>query len=245
VKSDGQPTYRPGPRVPPGQVRPGQLAPHRLWGADTTVCHPLKAGMQASATAEELEIILGQLVSLVRGGERCRLSKRAGEIVLLQDSSTSVGRTWPAHVPPPVARHPPDHRPRLITAQSNETPSSTCSTRTRGSTRSAGRRPRQAWSARRSGRRPVACSSTDRESTCSQCCPSPRGGGLACQDRRRTGDHVGPRLADRFTAFYHDCYVIGDVPANSPRPAFWLVEAARIGLSIGLSTLGVSAPEAM
>jgi arginyl-tRNA synthetase len=52
-------------------------------------------------------------------------------------------------------------------------------------------------------------------------------------------------LADRFHGFYHDCYVIGDVPADLTQARLWLVEAARIGLSVGLDLLGVSAPEAM
>ena len=52
-------------------------------------------------------------------------------------------------------------------------------------------------------------------------------------------------LADRFHGFYHDCYVIGDVPPELTQARLWLVEAARIGLAIGLDLLGVSAPEAM
>ena len=52
-------------------------------------------------------------------------------------------------------------------------------------------------------------------------------------------------LADRFHGFYHDCYVIGDVPAELTQARLWLVESARIGLSIGLDLLGVSAPEQM
>ena len=52
-------------------------------------------------------------------------------------------------------------------------------------------------------------------------------------------------LADRFHSFYHDCYVIGDVPPELTQARLWLVEAARIGLAIGLDLLGVSAPEAM
>ena len=50
-------------------------------------------------------------------------------------------------------------------------------------------------------------------------------------------------LADRFHGFYHDCYVIGDVPPEQAR--LWLVEAARTGFAIGLDLLGVSAPERM
>jgi arginyl-tRNA synthetase len=53
-------------------------------------------------------------------------------------------------------------------------------------------------------------------------------------------------LADRFHGFYHDCYVMGeDVPAELTQARLWLVEAARVGLAIGLGLLGVSAPESM
>ena len=52
-------------------------------------------------------------------------------------------------------------------------------------------------------------------------------------------------LADRFHGFYHDCYVIGDVPADLTQARLWLVDAARVGFAIGLDLLGVSAPESM
>ena len=51
--------------------------------------------------------------------------------------------------------------------------------------------------------------------------------------------------ANRFHGFYHDCYVIGDVPPPLTQARLWLVEATRIGLAIGLDLLGVSAPESM
>lgn len=53
-------------------------------------------------------------------------------------------------------------------------------------------------------------------------------------------------LADRFHGFYHDCYVIHpEVPAELTQARLWLVEAARVGLAVGLDLLGVSAPESM
>ena len=54
-----------------------------IWGADHHgYMARLKVGVQALGHApEDLEIILGQLVTLLRGGEQVRLSKRAGEIV--------------------------------------------------------------------------------------------------------------------------------------------------------------------
>jgi arginyl-tRNA synthetase len=53
-------------------------------------------------------------------------------------------------------------------------------------------------------------------------------------------------LAGRFHGFYHDCYVIGEgVSPELTKARLWLVEAARIGLVVGLGLLGVDAPERM
>ncbi len=69
---------------------------------------------------------------------------------------------------------------------------------------------------------------------------------IACVDRAPHKVTTWVReLADRFHGFYHDCYVIGDVPPDVTQARLWLVESARIGLSIGLDLLGVSAPESM
>ncbi|MGH9084437.1 MAG: DALR anticodon-binding domain-containing protein, partial [Acidimicrobiales bacterium] len=69
---------------------------------------------------------------------------------------------------------------------------------------------------------------------------------LACADRAPHKVTTWVReLADRFHGFYHDCYVIGDVPPELTQARLWLVEAARTGLAIGLDLLGVSAPESM
>jgi len=69
---------------------------------------------------------------------------------------------------------------------------------------------------------------------------------LACVDRAPHKVTAWVReLADRFHGFYHDCYVLGDVPPELTQARLWLVEGARTGLAIGLDLLGVSAPEAM
>jgi arginyl-tRNA synthetase len=54
------------------------------------------------------------------------------------------------------------------------------------------------------------------------------------------------RLAADFHGFYHDCYVMGEgVPPELTQARLWLVEAARVGLAIGLDVLGVGAPDEM
>jgi arginyl-tRNA synthetase len=53
-------------------------------------------------------------------------------------------------------------------------------------------------------------------------------------------------LAGRFHGFYHDCYVMGEgVSHELTQARLWLVEAARVGLAVGLDLLGVSAPDSM
>ncbi|MGC8463680.1 MAG: arginine--tRNA ligase [Acidimicrobiales bacterium] len=54
------------------------------------------------------------------------------------------------------------------------------------------------------------------------------------------------RLAGCFHGFYHDCPVLADdVDPGLAQARLWLVEGTRIGLAIGLSLLGISAPESM
>jgi arginyl-tRNA synthetase len=54
------------------------------------------------------------------------------------------------------------------------------------------------------------------------------------------------RLAGNFHGFYHDCPILADDVGDAIRQArLWLVEATRVGLSVGLGVLGVSAPESM
>ena len=88
VKSDGSTTYL-----------ANDVAYHRdkfargwehlidIWGADHHgQVKSLQAGMEAlGLPAGEPEILLGQLVNLVRGGEVVRLSRRAGNVITLAD----------------------------------------------------------------------------------------------------------------------------------------------------------------
>src|SRR5690606_18754275 len=94
VKSDGEPTYLlPDIAYHRNKFARGHDLLIDIWGADHHgYVARLKAGIQALGhEADELELILGQLVNLVRGGEEVRLSKRAGTMVLLDDLVASVG----------------------------------------------------------------------------------------------------------------------------------------------------------
>ncbi|MGH9213216.1 MAG: arginine--tRNA ligase [Acidimicrobiales bacterium] len=70
---------------------------------------------------------------------------------------------------------------------------------------------------------------------------------LACAERAPHKVTAWVReLADRFHGFYHDCRVFGDgVPPEVTQARWWLVESVRVGLTIGLDLLGVTAPERM
>ena len=64
-----------------------------IWGADHQghVSRVKTAVTALGVATERLEIMIGQLVSLKRGGETVRLSKRAGEIITLRDVVDEVG----------------------------------------------------------------------------------------------------------------------------------------------------------
>ncbi|HEV8299299.1 MAG TPA: arginine--tRNA ligase, partial [Acidimicrobiales bacterium] len=70
---------------------------------------------------------------------------------------------------------------------------------------------------------------------------------VACLDRAPHKVTAWLReLAASVHGFYHDCYVMGDgVAPELTQARLWLVEAARVGLAIGLDLAGVSAPESM
>ena len=71
-------------------------------------------------------------------------------------------------------------------------------------------------------------------------------GGLGRGQPATTSPEARRELAARFHGFYHDCRILGDdVPAATTQARLWLVEAARIGLAVGLDLLGVAAPESM
>jgi arginyl-tRNA synthetase len=65
-----------------------------IWGADHHgYIARMKAAVQALGYPEDsLEIIIGQLVNLLRGGEPVRMSKRTGEMVTLDELLQEVGK---------------------------------------------------------------------------------------------------------------------------------------------------------
>jgi arginyl-tRNA synthetase len=252
VKSDGEPTY----------VLP-DIAYHRdkfargfdllidVWGADHHgYVKRLKAGAQALGhDPGELEIVIGQMVKLVRDGAAVRLSRRAGDIVALSDLLDAVG--------PDVARLTfllssiETHQTvdlGLITSQSMENPVyyvQMAHARIAGIARVAAERA--------VARVPIAEADLsllvhERElDVLRSLSELPDVVLVACNERAPHKVTTWVRdLAGRFHGFYHDCYVMGEgVSTELTQARLWLVEAARVGLAIGLQILGARAPESM
>ncbi len=64
-----------------------------IWGADHHgYVRRMQAAMEARGYPDRLEVILGQLVNLKRGGEPVRMSKRTGEMVTFDELLEEVGR---------------------------------------------------------------------------------------------------------------------------------------------------------
>jgi arginyl-tRNA synthetase len=64
-----------------------------IWGADHHgYVRRMQAAMEARGYPDTLEVILGQLVNLKRGGEPVRMSKRTGEMVTFDELLEEVGR---------------------------------------------------------------------------------------------------------------------------------------------------------
>ncbi|MCO8127679.1 arginine--tRNA ligase [Acidimicrobiia bacterium EGI L10123] len=251
LKSDGDPTY----------LLP-DIAYHRdkfargfdllidVWGADHHGYVPrMRAGIEALGhDPDEFEVPIVQIVRLEREGKEVRLSKRAGDIIELRDLIDEVGAD--------VARltyllQSVDSQQAidldLVTSRSNDNPvfyvqyAHARIHSIMGKAAAAG-----------IVRAPLADADLsvlthEREiellRTLSEL---PEVLTRAARERApHTVTNWVRELADRFHGFYHDCYVIGDVPADLTQARLWLVDAARVGFAIGLDLLGVSAPESM
>jgi arginyl-tRNA synthetase len=252
VRSNGEPSYLlPDLAYHRDKANRGWQLLIDVWGADHHGYVPsLKGGWQCLGhQPDELELILGQLVTLMRDGRPVRLSKRAGELVLLSDLLDAVGSD--------VARltfllQSLDTRQTIdlgvITAQSMENPVFYVQMA----------HARIAGIARRADevgidRSPItdvdlSLLTHERElDVLRSLSELPETVMVAVRERAPHKVTTWVReLANAFHGFYHDCYVIGEgVSDELTQARLWLVEASRIGLGIGLDLLGVSAPESM
>ncbi|HRW38764.1 MAG TPA: arginine--tRNA ligase [Aquihabitans sp.] len=249
VKSDGEYTY----------LLP-DIAYHRdkftradrlinVWGADHHgYIVRIKAAMASlGLDPERLEIEITQLVDLLKDGEPVRLSKRAGNVVELRDVIDEVGVD--------AARltyllQSVDSRQTVdlaeVASQGMDNPVfyvQMAHARIHG----IARRAQEAGLERG----PLASAPLDvlvheRElDVLRSLSELPEVVAVAARDRAPHRITTWVReLAGAFHGFYHDCYVVGEgIGAELADARLQLVEATRIGLTIGLDLLGVSAPE--
>ncbi len=222
-----------------------------VWGADH---HGYVSRMKAAMAAlghdpAELEVEIVQMVDLLKDGKPMKLSKRAGNVVELRDIVDEVGAD--------AARltyllQSVDSRQTVdlaeVASQGMDNPVfyvQMAHARIHGITRKAAEAGFT--------RGPLEAADTsllvhERElDVLRSLSELPDVVRLATEDRAPHKVTTWVReLAGAFHGFYHDCYVVGDgVSPELTEARLWLVESARIGLSIGLDLLGVSAPESM
>ena len=222
-----------------------------VWGADHHGYVPrMRAALQALGhDPAAFEVPIVQLVNLVRAGEPVRLSKRAGDIVLLADLLDEVG--------PDVARltyllQSIDTKQTFdldeVTKKANDNPVfyvQYANARVHSIGRVAAERDIT--------RLPLADVDLsvlvhERElEILRHLFELPEALRIACSDQAPHKITTWVRdLASAFHGFYHDCPIVkDDVPAELAQARLWLVESAHVGLQIGLDLLGVTAPERM
>ena len=251
VKSDGQFTY----------LLP-DVAYHRdkfqradrlvnVWGADH---HGYVARMQSAMHAlghdpSELQVAITQMVSLRRGGEEVRLSKRTGEMVELAEVVDEVGAdaarfTYLLLSVDSQQTFDLD----LVASQVNENPvfyvqyahARIHSIVARAAHAGIERPPID--------RVDLSLLGHQRELALLRALHElPDTVLRACSEQAPHQVTTWVRdMAAAFHGFYHDCRVMGDgIDKGLSQARLWLVEGVRIGLVVALDLLGVSAPEEM
>ncbi|MCB1015139.1 MAG: arginine--tRNA ligase [Acidimicrobiales bacterium] len=252
VKSDGEYTYLlPDIAYHRDKLDRGFERLIDVWGADHHGYVPrMRAALEALGhDPDAFEVPITQMVNLMRSGEEVRLSKRSGDLVTLAEVLDEVG--------PDAARltfllQSIDTRQTfdldVVASQAMENPvfyvqyahARIHSIRRRAAERGVERAPLADADLSllvHERELDVARSLSELPETVAAACNARAPHQIATWVRE---------LAGRFHGFYHDCYVLGDdVPPALTQARLWLVEAASVGLAIGLDLLGVSAPESM
>lgn len=222
-----------------------------VWGADHHGYVPrMKAAVQALGhDPTELEVVITQLVKLVRGGEEVKLGKRSGNIVELRDVVDEIGADATRFT---YLLQSVDTKQtfdlQLAKSQEMDNPVfyvQMAHARVRSLERFAADRgvTRQPFAGV-----DVTQLSSDRELDVLRALVEFDDVMAAAVDLRAPHRIVAwlRELSAAFHGFYHDCKVVGDdVEPAVTQARLWLVEATRIGLRAGLDVIGVSAPESM
>ncbi|HUA75702.1 MAG TPA: arginine--tRNA ligase [Solirubrobacteraceae bacterium] len=227
-----------------------------VWGADHHgYVQRLKAAYGAlGGDPDDLELLIMQLVHLVRTGERAQMSKRAGEFVTLDDLVAEIGvdaARWYL-----LARSHDttlDLDLDLARSQSNENPvyyvqyahARICSVLAKAG---AGRVEQAVAASARAGAGEPAGEPlhASERALVKQLLDVP--GELAVAAERRAPHRIAAyalELAQGFTAFYRDCRVVGAEPAAVESRRLALCVASRGTIAACLGLLGVGAPREM
>ncbi|HEX4187975.1 MAG TPA: arginine--tRNA ligase [Solirubrobacteraceae bacterium] len=222
-----------------------------VWGADHHgYTERLKAAYEAlGGERDHLELLIMQLVHLVRGGERAQMSKRAGEFVTLDDLLTDIGvdaARWYL-----LARSHDttvDLDLDLAREQSNENPVyyvQYAHARIASILAKAGPERVTAALAAPAEARSEPLHAAER-ALIELLLAFP--GEVAEAAARRAPHRIAAyalELAQGFTAFYRDCRVVGAEPESVESTRIALCVASRRLIARSLDLLGVGAPEEM
>jgi arginyl-tRNA synthetase len=222
-----------------------------VWGADHHGYVPrMKAAYQAlGGDPERLELLIMQLVHLMRGGERAQMSKRAGEFVTLDELVAEIGvdaARWYL-----LARSHDttvDLDLDLAREQSSENPVyyvQYAHARIASILAKAGSEKVTA-AQEGAGEWPAHDLHTSERALIEQLLALPSEVAEAAE--RRAPHRITSyalELAQGFTAFYRDCRVVGAEPASVEQVRLAMCVATKRTLARSLELLGVAAPEAM
>ena len=252
VKSDGEPTYLlPDVAYHRDKYARGAELVIDVWGADHhSYMDRMRVALRTLGhSPDDFEVVITQLVKLERHGEEVKISKRAGDLVTLRELLDEVG---PDAVRLTYLLQSVDSRQTIdlavLAEQSMENPVfyvQMAHARLAGINRRAAEEGVERAPLDQVDLRLLT---HDRELDLLRALSTlPDELAAACTDRapHRITNWVR-ELAGTVHGFYHDCYVVApSVPPELTQARLWLVEAARVGLRIGLDLLGVSAPDRM
>lgn len=253
IKSDGEPTYFAGDLAYYLHKRERGFDRNIIiLGADH---HGYVGRMMAMCAAfgdtpgENLEIIIGQMVNLVRNGQPLRMSKRAGTVVTLEDLVEVVGNDAARYA---LARSSADSNIDvdldLLARNTNDNPVyyvQYAHARTSGVARNA----RELGVSTEAGFDPSLLDHPTEAVLLGALAEFPR---IITQSAELREPHRVARYLEELAGHFHAWYVACRVTPLSGEPVtdthvarLWLLDATRTVLATGLGLLGVSAPERM
>lgn len=222
-----------------------------VWGADHHgYVQRMKAAYQAlGGDPERLELLIMQLVHLMRAGERAQMSKRAGEFVTLDDLVAEIGvdaARWyllarshdtTVDLDLDLAREESSENPVYYVQYAHARIASILAKA--GSEKvTAAQEGAGDW--------PAYDLHASERALIEQLLGLPSGVAEAAE--RRAPHRIASyalELAQGFTAFYRDCRVVGAEPAGVEEVRLAMCVATKRTLARSLELLGVAAPEAM